>query len=90
MKCFELAWMFAGLINRRLVIACHPFLVVCAKGIAAEFETQEGAENFLVGRGFAGGCIYRHNGRDWDKLEQNPWAVDRVELSDPTVPWEDR
>jgi hypothetical protein len=89
MKCFELAWMFAGLINRRIVISCHPFFVVCAKGIAAEFPTLEGAEQFLAGRGFGAGCIYRHNGSDWDKLEKNPWVIDRVELMEPTVHWED-
>jgi hypothetical protein len=85
MKCFELAWMFAGLINRRLVLSCHPFFVVCAKGIVAEFATLDGAERFLSGRGFGAGCIYRHNGRDWDKLERNPWAVDRIEFGEPTT-----
>ena len=89
MKCFELAWMFAGMINRRLVISCHPFFVVCPKGIAAEFATLDSAERFLAARGFGAGCIYRHNGRDWDKLEQNPWAVDRVELMNPVEHWED-
>jgi hypothetical protein len=87
MKCFELAWMFAGMINRRFVISCHPFFVVCAKGIAAEFATLECAERFLSGRGFGAGCIYRHNGRDWDKLEKNPWAIDHVDLIEPTVRW---
>ena len=81
--------MFAGLINRRIVISCHPFFVVCAKGIVGEFSSQEGAERFLSGRGYGAGCIYRHNGRDWDKLEKNPWAVDRVEFVAPSEHTED-
>ncbi len=85
MMCFELARMFAGLMKCRLVISCHPFIVVCPKGIAAEFAKLETAERFLSNRGFAAGCIYRHNGRDWDKLEQNPWAVDGVEWVESTV-----
>jgi hypothetical protein len=89
MKCFDLARMFAGMINRRFVISCHPFFVVCSKGIAAEFATQDCAERFLSGRGFGAGCIYRHNGLDWDKVENNPWAIDHVDLAEPTRHWEE-
>jgi hypothetical protein len=69
MKCFANLRMFAGLINRRLVFSCHPFFVVCQKGVAAAFTSFEAAHVFLNGQGFRAGFIYRHNGTDWDKVE---------------------
>jgi hypothetical protein len=66
--------MFAGVINRRLVFSCHPFFVVCQKGVAAAFASFEAAQGFLHSQGFRAGLIYRHNGRDWDKVEFRPWT----------------
>jgi hypothetical protein len=74
MKCFASLRMFAGLINRRLVFSCHPFFVVCQKGVAAAFNSSEAAHLFLKGQGFRAGFIYRHNGKDWDKIEFKPWV----------------
>jgi hypothetical protein len=74
MKCFAAIRMFAGVINRRLVFSCHPFFVVCQKGVAAAFHTFEAAQRFLSGQGFRAGFIYRHNGRDWDKVDTRPWT----------------
>ena len=64
--------MFAGVINRQVVISCHPILVAGPGGVAAGFGSLEAARSFLAGRGFQAGCIYRHNGRDWDKVETDP------------------
>lgn len=61
-----------GVINRRLVFSCHPFFVVCQRGVAAAFETFNAAQKFLADRGFRAGLIYRHNGHDWDKVESEP------------------
>jgi hypothetical protein len=74
MKCFDSIRMFAGVINRRLVFSCHPFFVVCQKGVAAAFASFEAAQGFLNGQGFRAGFIYRHNGRDWDKIELKGWS----------------
>ena len=67
-----------GVINKQVVYCCHPVLVVCARGVTCGFSNEASARSFLAGRGFRAGNIYRHNGRDWDKLETEPtreWAL---------------
>jgi hypothetical protein len=66
--------MFAGTINRQVVISCHPVIVAGQKGVAAGFGSLDDARRFLTGRGFRSGCIYRHNGSDWDKVEEDQLA----------------
>jgi hypothetical protein len=68
-----LRWaMFAGVINRQMVISCHPVIVAGQRGVAAGFGSLDAARRFLAGRGFQAGFIYRHNGRDWDKVLEEP------------------
>jgi hypothetical protein len=64
--------MFAGVINQQLVISCHPVIVSGEQGVAAGFGSLDAARHFLEGRGFKAGFIYRHNGRDWDKVAPDP------------------
>jgi hypothetical protein len=64
--------MFAGVINRQVVISCHPVIVAGQRGVAACFGSVEAAQRFLTGRGLHAGFIYRHNGRDWDKVASGP------------------
>ena len=64
--------MFAGVINRQLVISCHPVIVSGERGVAAGFGSLEAARPFREGRGFGAGFIYRHNGRDWDQVAEGP------------------
>ena len=80
-KCYGIIRMFAGVINRRLVFSCHPFFVVCQKGVAAAFASFEAAERFLDGQGFRAGFVYRHNGRDWDKVDRLNGVQDRFRIS---------
>jgi len=60
--------MFAGVVNRQILYSCHPFFVVCPKGVAAAFASLDAAQRFVAGRGFRSGLIYRHDGSDWYKV----------------------
>ncbi len=64
--------MFSGVINRQVILSCHPVIVASQRGVAAGFDSLEAARHFLAGRGFRAGFIYRHNGRDWDKIAEEP------------------
>ena len=61
-----------GVINKQIVYCCHQVFVLCSKGVAAGFSRLEDAQRFLAGREFRSGFIYRHNGSDWDKVEDAP------------------
>jgi hypothetical protein len=61
--------MFAGRIGEKVVMSDHPVLAVDGGQILFAFDTVDDATGFLLKEGSDTTSIFRHNGRDWDKLQ---------------------
>ena len=61
--------MFAGRIGEKVVMSDHPVLAVDGGQILFAFDNVDEATGFLLKEGSDTTSIFRHNGRDWDKLQ---------------------
>jgi len=60
--------MFAGRIGEKVVVSDRPILAVDGEQILFAFDNVEDATGFLLKEATDTATIFRHNGRDWDKM----------------------
>ena len=61
--------MFAGRIGENVVMSDHPVLAVEGEQILLAFDNIDEAMSFLRKEAIDTTTIFRHNGRDWDRVE---------------------
>jgi len=62
--------MFAGRIGDKIVMSDHPILAVDGEQILFAFANVDDATRFLRKEGNHNTTIFRHNGKDWDRVEE--------------------
>jgi len=62
--------MFAGRIGEKVVVSDRPILAVDGEQILFAFDNVEDATGFLLKEATDTATIFRHNGRDWDKMDR--------------------
>ena len=62
--------MFAGRIGENVVVSDHPVLAVDGEQILFAFNDIDEATSFLLREATDTTTIFRHNGRDWDRVEK--------------------
>jgi len=62
--------MFAGRIGENVVVSDHPVLAVDGGQILLAFDNIDEATSFLLKEASDTTTIFRHNGRDWDRVER--------------------
>ena len=62
--------MFAGRIGEKVVMSDHPILAVDGEQILFAFDNVDDATGFLLKEGSDTTTLFRHNGKDWDKVER--------------------
>ena len=68
--------MFAGQIGEKVVMSDRPILAVDGEQILFAFDNVDDATGFLQREATDTTIIFKHNGNDWDKLDQpNPPPV---------------
>ena len=63
--------MFAGQIGEKVVMSDHPILAVDGEQILFAFDNVDDATGFLLREATDTATIFKHNGKDWDKVDRS-------------------
>ena len=62
--------MFSGRIGEKVVMSDHPVLAVDGEQIQFALDNLADATGFLLKEATDTTTIFRHNGRDWDRVDR--------------------